>query len=249
MSEKDIVRIAMWSGPRNLSTAMMRSFGARADCAVWDEPFYAAYLHRTGIAHPMRAEVIAAGEVDPAKVIARCLGEDLGGARLHYQKHMTHHMLPEIDRSWIGQVVNVFLIRDPQRVAASYAAKHEAADLRDIGFVEQKELFDQVCQRLGAPPPVVDAADIRAAPEAMLSKLCAAIGVEFDPAMLSWPAGPRGSDGVWAAHWYDAVERSTGFAPPEEGAPPPLPDGARRLAELARPYYEAMRRHALAVAA
>ncbi|MBX2855227.1 MAG: HAD family hydrolase [Rhodobacteraceae bacterium] len=243
----------MWSGPRNLSTAMMRSFENRADCVVWDEPFYAAYLQRTGVAHPMQAEVIAAGEVDPAKVIARCVGEDadedLGGARLHYQKHMTHHMLPEIDRGWIDRVANVFLVRDPLRVAASYAAKREIADLRDIGFVEQKELFDQVCNRLGAPPPVVDAGDIRTAPEAMLTKLCAAIGVAFEPVMLSWPAGPRDSDGAWAPHWYDAVNRSTEFAPPETGAPPQLPDAARRLADLARPYYEAMRRHAITVTA
>ncbi|MEO1328216.1 MAG: HAD family hydrolase [Pseudomonadota bacterium] len=237
-------RIAMWSGPRNLSTAMMRSFGARSDAAVWDEPFYAAYLHATGLDHPMREAVIAAGETDPRSVVMRCLGPAPGDKPIWYQKHMTHHMLPEIERDWLAEVTNVFLIRAPERVAASYAAKHELADLRDIGFVEQKELFDLVADRLGAAPPVIDAADIRADPERALRALCAAVRVPFDPAMLAWPSGPRPEDGVWASHWYEAVNRSTGFAPPE-AAPPTLHGDAARLADAARPYYEALRPFAL----
>lgn len=237
-------RIAMWSGPRNLSTAMMRSFGNRADCAVLDEPFYAAYLAATGLDHPMRDAVIAAGQTDPAAVVETCLGPAPAGATLFYQKQMCHHMLPGFDRAWIDRLSNVFLIRAPERVAASYAAKRESADLRDIGFVEQKQLFEQVADRLGRAPPVLDAARIRAEPEAQLRALCAALAIPFDPAMLSWPAGPRPSDGVWAAHWYDGVNRSTGFAPPETD-PPVLDAAAARLAEAARPYYEALAPHAL----
>lgn len=244
MSDPAPIRLAMWSGPRNLSTAMMRSFGNRADTAVWDEPFYAAYLAATGLEHPMRAEVLAAGETDADRVIAACLGPVPGGAPVFYQKQMCHHMLPAFRRDWIDGLTNVFLIRDPARVAASYAAKREPADLRDIGFVEQKELFDRVADRAGAAPPVIEAAAVRADPEGQLKKLCAAIGLPFDPAMLSWAPGPRAGDGVWAAHWYASVNRSTGFAPPESDAPT-LEGAAARLADAARPYYDALAVHAL----
>ncbi len=244
MSAPEPVRVAMWSGPRNLSTAMMRSFDARADCAVSDEPFYAAYLAATGLDHPMRAAVIAAGETDPARVAAACLGPSPGGRPLWYQKQMCHHMLPDFPLAWIDGVANAFLIREPDRVAASYAAKRESATLSDIGFVEQKALFDRVADRLGAAPPVIDAAAVRRDPRRALGRLCDALGIAFDPAMLSWAPGPRDSDGIWGAHWYDGVARSTGFAPPEAD-PPALDPAARRLAEVARPYYDALAAHAL----
>jgi hypothetical protein len=237
-------RIAMWSGPRNLSTALMYAFGNRGDCACWDEPFYAFYLTQSGIDHPLRDEVIAAGKADLDRVIERCLGPVPDGKPVFYQKHMTHHMLPGFDRAWALGLTNAFLIRSPERVLASYARKRENATLRDIGFVEQCEIFDMVADRLGAAPPVVDADDLLADPRRTLVRLCAALGIPFSDAMLSWPAGPRPYDGVWARHWYGAVHRSTGFAELPAGQPD-LPADLRRLADAARPSYEHMRRFSL----
>ena len=228
----------MWSGPRNLSTAMMYSFAQRPDCAVWDEPFYAAYLALTGLDHPMRDQIIADGLTDPAKVVARLTGPNPGGAALFYQKHMTQHMLPEIPRDWMADVVNVFLIRHPARVVASYAAKRENPTLDDIGFRQQFDLFEHV-KALGQTPIVIDSHDIRDDPKQALTQLNQAIGLDFDPAMLSWPAGGHEEDGVWAAHWYGAVHQSTGFA----GAEGPLPDllsDYATVAEQAMPYYRAL---------
>ncbi len=227
----------MWSGPRNLSTAMMYSFAARGDCAVWDEPFYAAYLRATGIVHPMNNEVIAAGETDPGRVGAACLGTIPDGKPLFYQKHMTLHMIPGFDRGFMRGLTNVFLIRHPARVIASYSRKREAPTLADIGFVQQAELFDEVAGWLGRAPLVVDSADVRAAPGETLSRLCAALGIPFAESMLRWPAGPKPYDGVWAPHWYNAVHASTGFEEPE-GALPELPPEYRTLEAEALPHYE-----------
>src|SRR5580658_6901413 len=166
------IRIAMWSGPRNISTAMMRSFEARGDCAVSDEPFYAAYLQRTGIEHPMRDEVIASQSLDAREVAAMLTGAVPDGKPVWYQKHMTLHMLDEFDRRWMAQVRNAHLIREPTAVLASYASKRADVTLADIGFVRQRELFEQEAQRLGAPPPVVDAADVLNDPGRTLGLLC-----------------------------------------------------------------------------
>jgi hypothetical protein len=246
MSAGDAVRIAMWSGPRNISTAMMRAFGNRPDTAVWDEPFYAAYLHMTGIDHPMRAEVIAAGPADWRDVVARLVGPVPDGARVFYQKHMTHHMIPAIDRAWIDRVASCFLIRAPEQVLASYTAKREEVTLADIGLAQQAGIFDRVADRLGTAPPVIDAEDVLRDPRGTLSALCAACAIPFDEAMLAWPAGRRPSDGVWAAHWYAAVERSTGFAPyrPREVA---LAPQLAAIAEEARGYYERLRPYRIGV--
>jgi hypothetical protein len=241
------MRIAMWSGPRNLSTALMYAFAQRADCAVWDEPFYAAYLKATGLDHPMHEAVIAAGEADPNRVATACAGTIPQGKSLFYQKHMTLHMIPAFDRSFLRACENVFLIRHPARVVASYAKKREAPTLADIGFVQQAELFDEVAQWLGHPPPVIDSAAIRANPKESLAGLCAAVGIPFDPAMLSWPGGPKAYDGVWAPVWYGAVHASAGFEA-AEGALPDLPPGYARLAEAALPYYDALRAYAPPIA-
>lgn len=230
-------RIAMWSGPRNLSTAMMYAFAARGDCAVWDEPFYAAYLKATGIDHPMREEIIAAHDPDPARVAAACVGPVPQDQSLFYQKHMTLHMIPGFDRGWMRACQNVFLIRHPARVVASYARKREDPSLADIGFVQQAELFDEVAGWMGRAPLVIDSADIRADPAAMLAVLCAALGIPFTASMLRWPAGGHASDGVWAAHWYGAVHRSTGFEEPE-GPLPELAGSAARLVAAALPHYD-----------
>ena len=235
-------RIAMWSGPRNLSTAMMYSFAARGDCAVWDEPFYAAYLRETGIAHPMAAQIIAANEADPARVAAACIGPVPQGQSLFYQKHMTLHMIPGFDRSFMKDCENVFLIRHPARVVASYARKRENPTLADIGFVQQADLFDAVAQQLGHAPLVIDSADILANPQAALSALCAALEIPFTARMLHWPAGPKPYDGTWAPHWYNAVHQSTGFDAAEGGLPA-LTGEHTELTEQALPYYERLRRH------
>lgn len=233
------MRIAMWSGPRNLSTAMMYAFGARADFAVIDEPFYAAYLARTGLNHPMREEILAAQPTDPAEVVAGLLGP-IPGRRAHfYQKHMTQHMITGMPRDWMAQVVNVFLIRHPARVAASFSAKYDNPTVADLGFELQLELYEQLCTQ-GQNPVVIDSADIRRDPETMLKRLCSALNLPWDAAMLSWPRGGHPADGVWASHWYGAVHASTGFAPPE-GPLPHLTPAQQALADAAMPAYERMR--------
>ncbi|MDO9337692.1 MAG: hypothetical protein Q7T61_14950 [Caulobacter sp.] len=239
------LRIAMWSGPRNISTAMMRAFENRPDTAVVDEPFYAAYLAATGLDHPMRDEVLASQATDWATVAAEMAGAGPGGAAVFYQKHMTHHMLPGVDLDWTAACVNAFLIRDPAAVLASYVRKRGEVTLADIGVERQGELFDRECDRLGRAPPVVEGVDVLAAPRATLTALCAALGLPFSDRMLAWPAGRRDSDGVWAPAWYDAVERSTGFGPPSREAAPELPDDLRRIADRARPLYERLAAHKL----
>jgi len=233
------LKIAMWSGPRNLSTAMMYSFGNRGDCAVVDEPFYAAYLAMTGIDHPMRDEILASQSQEPEMVAAGLSGSNPAKKPHFYQKHMTQHMIDGVPRDWMRDVVNVFLIRHPARVISSYGAKRENPVLDDIGFRQQAELFEMV-KDWGQSPVVIDSHDIRDDPEGMLRKLCEHIGLEFKPEMLSWPKGGHRDDGVWAAHWYGAVWESTGFAG-AEGPLPEVPENLRGVLEAALPYYEMMK--------
>ena len=232
------MRLAMWSGPRNLSTTMMRSFSSRRDTSVIDEPFYAAYLRETGLLHPMADEILATHEADPEKVISLLTGPPPGGESVFYQKHMVHHMIEAIPMDWLGRIdVHVMLIRHPARVIASYTRKMESFSAAAMGFDQQEALFMRltaVCDRM---PLIVDADRILAAPADVLSKLCAAAGLTWDPAMLGWPAGPHPADGVWGAHWYDAVWRSTGFGPAPD-ALPCLSGEAADLAEAAMDAYE-----------
>ena len=236
------MKIAMWSGPRNLSTAMMYAFAARGDCAVWDEPFYAAYLKESGSDHPLAGEIIAAHESDPDKVAARCAGPVPEGKKHHYMKQMPHHMLDGFPMDWAANCTHVHLIRHPARVIASYGAKRGNATLEDLGFPQQVALFD----RLGGI--VIDSHDIRANPRKMLQELCAAIGLDFSGKMLEWPAGGHASDGIWARHWYGAIHASTGFAG-AEGALPDLTGADAALLARAMPCYDHLRRHALLSAA
>lgn len=229
------MKIAMWSGPRNLSTALMFSFAARSDCTVWDEPFYAAYLRETGLGHPMRAEILAAGQQDADKVIKACLADS--PKTVFFQKHMTQHMIPSFDRSWINEMTNVFLIRDPARVLASYAVKRENPTLDDIGFRQQAEIFDAVCQKLGTAPPVIDSFALRADPRGVLQDLCNKIDLPFEDSMLRWPKGGHPDSGVWADHWYGAVNASTGFAG-IEGPRPEVPESLHNVLDAAQFYYE-----------
>ena len=250
MTAPEPVRIGMWSGPRNISTAMMRSFENRPDTAVVDEPFYAVFLAATGVDHPMREEVLKAQPSDWREVVPALLGPVPGGRAVFYQKHMTHHVTPDIDLGFMAGLRNAFLIRPPEAVLASYVAKREDVTLAEIGFVQQRALFEREADRLGRPPPVVRGADVLADPRATLSALCAALGIPFRDEMLSWPAGRRASDGVWAPVWYDAVERSTGFGPPRpEPGLADLPDRLKPMADQARPHYERLASFRLAAPA
>jgi hypothetical protein len=235
-------RIAMWSGPRNLSTAMLRSFENRADTFVSDEPYYGAFLETSGADHPLREAVIAAMDCDWRRIADRLAAPTPDGSPVWYQKHMWHHMAGPIGYDDFAGFTHAFLIREPERMIASYLRKREAAAFEDFALDRQAEFFEREADRLGIAPPVVDANDVLRNPEQVLTALCAALAIPWDPAMLTWPAGRRASDGPWAPHWYAAVEASTGFGPPEDG-PVDLPDEARRLAERCRPYYERLAAH------
>ena len=232
------VRLCVWSGPRNLSTAMMRSFGARGDTVVADEPFYAAYLAATGKEHPMRDAVLAAHETDPNAVAAACAGPAPDGASVFYQKQMVHHLVRGFPRDWMRACRHAFLIRDPVRVAASFAAKAETVAPDDLGFEASEALFREISALTGFVPAVADADRLLADPRGQLTRLCAAFGVPFDAAMLSWLPGRRATDGIWAAHWYGSVETSTGFAPPSRL--PALTGALAAVAEAGRGPYERM---------
>ena len=238
------LRIAMWSGPRNISTAMMRAWENRADCVVWDEPLYGYYLDATGTPHPGAAEVIANQGTDASAIIARCVGDVPGDKKIFYQKHMTLHLLPELDRSWLSSLVNCFLIREPEAVIASYAAVRSEATLEDFGFIQQAELFDRVRRIGGEIPLVIDSREFLLDPRAMLEAICARMGIEFDPAMLSWPKGARASDGVWAKHWYDSVWSSTGFTTYRNKVYR-LSAKDQKISLQARPYYEELHQYRL----
>jgi hypothetical protein len=243
------VNIAMWSGPRNISTAMMYSFGNRPDCEVWDEPFYAFSLKERGNPHPLREEIMARYDTDYETVVARCLAPPGDGKSLFYQKHMTHHMLPGFDRRWILQLTNAFLIRDPLLVLASYARKWQTVTLRDIGILEQWEIFKLVADARGSAPVVIDAEDILADPPQALCFLCEALRIGFSERMLSWPPGPKPFDGIWGRHWYNAVHASTGFAKPDASHPGSLPAHLQRIADDAAPVYRRLHAHRLSLGA
>lgn len=238
------LRIAMWSGPRNISTAMMRAWENRPDTAVVDEPFYACYLAATGLDHPGRDEILASQPTDWRVVAESLTGPVPDSKPVHYQKHMTHHVLPEFGCDWLDQVTNCFLLRAPAEVVASYAETRRAPTLEDLGFARQGEIFDRVADRLGCVPPVLDAADVLRDPAGMLAALCHAVGVAFDARMLSWPPGPRATDGVWARHWYASVERSTGFNRLRANSKP-VPRALAWLVDEAQPIYDRLATYCL----
>jgi len=223
----------------------MRSWGNRADTAVVDEPFYAYYLDKTGKDHPVAKEVIAAGETNWRKVVADLTKKPVpGDKRVFFQKQMTHHLLPEIGRAWVVDLTNCFLIRDPREVILSYIKKNPGPSLEDLGFVQQCEIFNFVRERTNSIPSVVDAHDVLEKPERILRRLCDAVGVRFDKAMLSWPPGLRETDGIWAKHWYDAVARSTSFEKyePREGN---VPAELNEIYERCRECYDQLYQHRL----
>lgn len=237
-------RLAMWSGPRNISTALMRAWENRPDTYVHDEPLYAHYLQQTGLPHPGAAEVIAAYPTDWRTVAEQLTGPLPEGITIYYQKHMTHHMLGNVGRDWLLKLTNCFLIRDPGQVIVSLAKVIGTPTIEQTGIPQQHELFTFVQAMTQERPPVIDSADVLADPRGVLSKLCAAIDVPFDEAMLSWPAGPRESDGNWAPYWYASVEQSTGFMPPL-AQPAPIPPELQPLVDACMPLYDTMREYAI----
>jgi hypothetical protein len=232
----------MWSGPRTVSTAMMRAWENRPDTVVTDEPLYAFYLAATGLDHPGRDEVIASQPTSwPAVLASLADGPLPPGVTIAYAKHMTHHVLPSVDRAAFAPFRHAYLIRHPRPLLASYARVRSAPTLSDLGLRQQAGLFEE----FGGP--VIDSADLLAAPEAGLRALCAALGVPFSASMLSWPAGPRDTDGVWAPYWYDSVRRSTGFTPAAPGPPAALDPALEPLLEECLPYFERLSKNKIKI--
>ena len=234
----------MWSGPRNLSTAMMRSFGSRADTFVSDEPFYGCFLEQTDQRHPMHDEVIAGMDCDWLSVLQTLHGDPPGGQPISYSKQMWHHMTGPIGYDDFAGFTHAFLIRAPERMVASYLKMREAAAFDDFALERQAEFFDREADRLGHAPPVVDANDVLRDPRRTLTALCTALEIKWDEAMLRWAPGRRDTDGPWAPHWYKSVEATTGFGEPDE-EPVDLPDDARGLIEQMQPYYDHLAAHRL----
>lgn len=239
-----MLRIAMWSGPRNISTAMMRSFGSRADTIVSDEPFYGAFLKTTAAPHPMAAEIIADMDCDWSSVAATLSGDPPDGKAIWYQKHMTHHMTGPVQPDDLTGIRHAFLVRDPARMIASYLVKRELVAADELGLRAQREFFDREADRLGHAPPVIDSGAVLSDPAGTLSRLCTALDIPWDEAMLHWPAGRRATDGIWASHWYNRVEASTGFDTPEE-KPVDLPAEVLSILADCRPHYDHLRTFAL----
>lgn len=231
------LRLAMWSGPRNISTAMMRSWGNRPDTFVTDEPLYACYLAATGVGHPGREAIIERYETDWREVVRWLTGPPPEGKPIWYQKHMSHHLLPEMDRGWLDHLTHCFLIRHPEEVLTSFIKVVPNPSLEDTGLPQQVEILDHVHRTTGRTPPVLDARDVLEDPRGLLERLCAELGVDFSERMLSWPAGRRPTDGIWAPYWYGAVESSTGFAPyrPKDER---VPEGLRGLLDECMVHYE-----------
>ena len=201
----------MWSGPRNISTALMRSWESRSDTFVIDEPFYAHYLSVTNVDHPGRDEIVQSGETDQSVVSKGLISDIDDSCSIYFQKHMTHHMIPSVGREWMKDVVNCFLIRDPKDMILSYTKVNSNLSMHLLGLEDQYELFEYVTKINGRAPTVVDSKDILLDPRETLRLLCEKLGVVFTEEMLSWSKGVRDTDGIWAKYWYDNVINSTGF--------------------------------------
>jgi len=232
----------MWSGPRNISTAMMRAWENRADSVVVDEPFYAHFLAHTGIEHPMHERILEVHESSLEKAIA--LVRSQPSEDVFYQKHISTHMLEHIPLDWLNEVTNLFLIRDPRYMVASYTAKRDGTTAADFGYTQLQSVFETACKLTGDTPLVIDSRRFLEQPEAYLRHICTYLNIEFESAMLSWPAGTRDSDGIWHEHWYDSVKASTGFGPPRTKLPA-LNSEQQALADACMPHFEALNQHAL----
>ncbi len=234
-------RIAMWSGPRNISTALLRSWGNREDTFVNDEPLYAAFLNETGFDHPIAREIVDYYETDWSKVVAGLTGEIPGGKTIYYQKHMAHHLLPGMGREWIHGLENCFLLRNPAEMLTSLIKILPEPGLADTGLPQQLEIFRMVREQTGRRPPVLDSRDVLENPEKLLRLLCDETGIEFSSAMLSWEPGKRDTDGIWAPHWYGEVEKTTSFrsyVPKDEGVPAKFETVLQECMEIYEELYE-----------
>jgi len=213
----EAIRIACWSGPRNISTAMMRSWGSRPDAAVTDEPLYAHYLSTLDAAkreeHPGWADVTATQPTDWREVVARLTGPVPDTKAVWYQKHMAHHLTPQMQTAWLAGLKHILLVREPPEMLTSFIKVMPNPTPSDLGLPQQVRLLETLERETGTRPIVMDSREVLADPRAALTRLCAHVGVPFDEAMLAWSPGPRPEDGVWAPHWYASVEKSTGFAP------------------------------------
>jgi len=243
--ESTITRIAMWSGPRNVSTALMRSWENRADTFVIDEPFYAYYLAETGILHPGREKVLATQPTAVEEVIAQCINGTDSNHIVQYQKHMTHHMLDNVPLDWLHKVHNIFLLREPEAVISSYSKVVPDLGPADLGFEQQQRIYQFVVDNIDPHPLIIHSHDLLKNPALVLGSICDKCSIRFDEAMLSWPAGPRASDGAWAAHWYANVEKSTGFSPYNKREISLSPQ-QQVIAASCRPFYESLSERATA---
>jgi len=203
------MNIYMWSGPRNVSTALMRSFENRDDTFVWDEPLYSYYLKETGKTHPIGKEIINTYSFDLNEIIKN-ISKDYGTKKIHYQKHMAHHILEKTPIDWIKFGINCFLIRHPKEVISSYIKKNKLIESFDIGFPNQFRIFKRVID-LNQNLIVINAKDLLNNPTNILQKLCNKLNISYDNKMLNWPKGPRDSDGIWSKFWYGSVNQSSGF--------------------------------------
>ncbi len=234
--------VCLWSGPRNVSTALMYSFRELPSVAVVDEPLYGHYLSVTGAEHPGREAVIAAMNCDGGDVMRKLLQRqrETPASRL-FVKHMAHHLV-DIDTSFVKDTVNLFLIRDPKEMLPSLTIQVPHAGLADTGLKRQCELYDELVE-FGQNPPVLDSRELLLNPAAVLSQLCGRIGIEYSDTMLDWEPGPRDEDGVWAPHWYHAVHQSTGFS--EYRAKDEFPEHLEALLEECAPWYARLYEHAI----
>lgn len=235
----------MWSGPRNISTAMMRAWENRADTFVTDEPFYAHYLAHTNTTHPGQEEILASQPNDWQTVVEHCLSTEQPDCTIHYQKHMTHHILPHISLDWLDRVINIFLIRAPDAVVASYSKSRPNLNADDLGFIQQTRLFNKVTELSGEIPLVIDSNKLLHKPQQAMQTICNHCSIRFDDAMLCWPAGKRTSDGVWAPYWYKSVEASTGFESPKEKPAIQLERYQQQIVDQCLPHYERMAEHSV----
>ena len=213
MDSKDQTRIAMWSGPRNISTAMMRSFENRDDTSVVDEPFYAYYLSQTGFNHPGRKEVLESQSTNWNNIVNLITGDIPNKKMIWYQKHMVHHVLDEKDIEWVKYFNNIFLIRHPKEVIISYSKRSQIDGIKDLGYPQQINLFKKIKNITGDYPIVFNSKDILSDPEKYLRKMCEFLKINFSNKMLNWPKGSRKTDGVWSPYWYKNVIKSSSFKP------------------------------------
>lgn len=232
----------MWSGPRNISTAMMRSWENRSDCEVIDEPFYAFYLKQTQSPHPCFDEVLASQSCIYEDVVKQLT--DIQTTPVQYQKHMTHHMLDDVDLKWTKHLQHCFLIRDPHEIVNSYTNSRGICSALDIGIIRQAQLYKEISAITEQDIPVMDSNAVLSDPRLMITKMCEALSIEFSENMLSWPQGPRKSDGVWAKHWYHSVELSKGFAKVKTKSFE-LTKSQLEVVEQVMPYYNELKEHSI----